>query len=380
MTDLSTVRHARSGLVSRGTRFAPGSSLLTRNAGSTVRSALRAHRAFLTIVASYLVCGLAVAAYLGRSIGFDLGIDFTPVLLLLAAVMLGVGASYLIYVQTVLRPQRMLRHCLTTAKEHIALSPRLGNALSALLGTAGLLVVTTYLRLMLPELNFFAWDSAFTSLDKALHLGVHPWQITHAFAGSAVATYSMDLLYRAGIVWALLIWFRFAFAPDVTPLGRRFFIAFALIWAIGGGLLSVGFSAAGPAYYAFLVPGSSPYAPLFDALAVADRTLDLWSLGAQEGIWAGFTGAGSAYAAAISAMPSLTCAMLALVTAATYQMGKWLGHASSAMTVMSGVAAVHLGWNYAIDCYAGALLGLGMWSLAGLFAKGHTDQDADQGT
>ena len=263
MTVISSVRTlARHELISREGLSARLPNVLTLHRAETLLDALRSQRIFLTIVLAYLVCGVGAAAALGRSISFNIGVE--PASLALAMLCVGLIAAglQLIRIRLAVSPGRPGASLLAEARERFMLAPRWVNALPILAGTLGLLVVTTFFRLVLPEVNFFAWDRSLMSADWALHLGWHPWEITHAVAGSETATAILDFVYRAGIIWALVMWVRLAFAARETADRRAFFVAFAIVWAIGGSMLGFCLPAAGPAFYSNLVSGSDPYTPL----------------------------------------------------------------------------------------------------------------------
>jgi membrane-associated phospholipid phosphatase len=72
----------------------------------------------------------------------------------------------------------------------------------------------------------------------------------------------------------------------------------------------------------------------------------------------------------ISAMPSMHVATAVLFFLCARGAGiAWLSWATGIFAVMIQIGSVLLAWHYAVDGYAGALLALGCWWLAGWWVK-----------
>ena len=70
----------------------------------------------------------------------------------------------------------------------------------------------------------------------------------------------------------------------------------------------------------------------------------------------------------ISAFPSMHNAVAALLALAAWRVSRPLGAAMTLFAVMILAGSVHLGWHYAVDGYAGILVAVVCWRLAGGFA------------
>ena len=80
-------------------------------------------------------------------------------------------------------------------------------------------------------------------------------------------------------------------------------------------------------------------------------------------LWDGYIG--KIPALGISAMPSMHNASAVLFALAFRQVSKRLGWFFAAYAAVILVGSVHLGWHYAIDGYAGVVIAVFSWWLAG---------------
>ncbi len=208
------------------------------------------------------------------------------------------------------------------------------------------------LKPAIPAINPFSWDVAFMAWDRALHFGLDPWVILQPVLGYDYVTFAINLAYNFWFIALFSAWFWFGFRKEADELRTRFFLSYMLAWWIGGGLLAVMFSSAGPVYFDELGLLPNPYTELFAYLNDADTRIPLWFLDTQQMLWDGHTGKGPAFG--ISAMPSMHNASAVLFALAFAQVSRKLGWFFAAYAVVILVGSVHLGWHYAIDGYAGA--------------------------
>ena len=223
------------------------------------------------------------------------------------------------------------------------------------------------LKPAIPAINPFAWDQSFMQLDRWLHFGVDPWVILQPLLGYDYVTFAVNMAYNFWFVALFSAWFWFGFQRQAGELRTRFFLSYMLAWWIGGGLLAVMFSSAGPVYYDELGLSPNPYQGLFTYLNAADTRIPLWFLDTQQMLWDGYIG--KIPALGISAMPSMHNASAVLFALAFRQVSKGLGWFFTGYAVVILVGSVHLGWHYAIDGYAGVLIAGFSWWLAGHLAR-----------
>ncbi len=347
----------------RADAIPPGQALrlLAMHTGNTLVARFIAHGVLLSICSLFLLSGVALGFLIDRTLPFAKGIDFA---LALACCLMIAGFGILVY-RMGMTNWSDCSGALGRIAKNMVLSPRWTNAIPALLSLVVLVAVMNAIVASLPDLGAHSGAANLIALDRAFHLGVLPHQITHAFAGGSGLTVLLDQLYQISLLWVLAFYVAIACAKYDTPNRQQFLISLSLAW-VAGALLMVLVSSAGPAFSIQMIPGNSPYADLFTRLAAIDAETKLWSLGLQQAHIQAVNSAGAgAHFAAVAAMPSLVTASLTIVTLTALNVRTSLGVLASALLLLSTIAAVHLGWNYAIDCYAGAILGFVSWKAVG---------------
>lgn len=222
-------------------------------------------------------------------------------------------------------------------------------------------------KVAIPDIAPFAWDPAFAGWDRALFLGRDGWELTHGLFGGLLPTAILDEIY---ITWFFVLFGSF-FAVAVmrleSPARLAFLTAFPLTWAIGGSLLAVIFSSAGPAFYEG-VTGDSAFRPLMDRLAALSGARELHAPRIIDKLWLGYIDP-AAPRLGISAFPSMHLAVSALIACLAFSANRWLGWAAALFTAAMQVGSVHLAWHYAVDGIAGIALAVLIWWLSLAFAR-----------
>jgi PAP2 superfamily len=225
------------------------------------------------------------------------------------------------------------------------------------------------LKPMIQTVNPFAWDKSFMELDRVLHFGFDPWVILQPLLGFDAVSFGINILYNFWFLalFGTFIWFGFARRADAVR--TQFFLAYMLTWWIGGGLLAVLFSSAGPVYYSNIGLSPDPFLPLMDYLKDVNTRLPIWSLQTQDMLWNGYIG--TSQAIGISAFPSMHNASSMLFALAAWKLSRKAGIVFAVYCAVILVGSVHLGWHYAVDGYGGiALAGL-CWWVSGFIARWH---------
>lgn len=223
----------------------------------------------------------------------------------------------------------------------------------------------------IPAINPFSWDTTFMQWDRILHFGVDPWVLLQPLMGFDYVTFLVNIAYDFWFVALFGAWSWFGFRKDANELRTRFFLSYMLIWWVGGGLLAVLFSSAGPVYYSAIGLSPDPFTGLFAYLNDVDTRIPLWMLDAQQLLWDGYTG--KKFALGISAFPSMHNASAVLFALALMKCSRVLGVVFCIYAGVILIGSVHLGWHYAVDGYAGILLGFAGWWIAGPIAKWFTE-------
>ncbi len=242
---------------------------------------------------------------------------------------------------------------------------RVSNSLHAFIASGIFAVGFTTTKANIPLTIPFSWDDAFIELDRVMHFGVLPHEILAPLFQYPLVTFVMNVTYN---MWFLVLMGFFVwqgFREKDTPLRQRFLLAYLLCWFTGTGIAGTIFSSAGPCFYGRLFPGPDPYAELMAYLAHADTLHPIWALSTQDMLWESYV-TSEGMISGISAMPSMHVATTVIFFLCARAAGiAWLTWATGIFAVMIQLGSVLLAWHYAVDGYAGALLALGCWWIAG---------------
>jgi hypothetical protein len=228
------------------------------------------------------------------------------------------------------------------------------------------------LKPMIPVLNPFSWDRTFMEMDRALHFGFDPWVLLQPIMGHDMISFAVNVLYNFWFLALFGTFMWFGFATRANAVRTQFFVSYMLTWWIGGGLMALYFSSAGPVYYSNLGLSPDPYVSLMDYLRDLNTRLPILSLQTQQMLWDGYLG--KSQAIGISAFPSMHNASSLLFALAAWQMSRKAGIAFAVYCVVIFFGSIHVGWHYAVDGYAGWAIALVSWWLAGLFTRWHGRQ------
>jgi membrane-associated phospholipid phosphatase len=243
---------------------------------------------------------------------------------------------------------------------------RIKGGILAVLLMAGMLVAFAQMKNLIPVLNPFVWDEYFMHLDKVLHFGMHPFELTHAVFGWEYTVSFFTGLYNLWLFLMYFVLFGACFMRHDSPLRMQFLIAFVLTWAIGGNLIATVFSSAGPVYYANLGLGDA-YAHLQNLLQSHSQIADLTVVNTQNLLWNWHTQ--EPQVNAISAFPSMHVASSVLMAIFLRHASRLLGLFAIFFAVGIMIGSVLLGWHYAVDGYAGAIIAAACWKLSGWMVR-----------
>ncbi len=300
--------------------------------------------------------------------------DFEPVYYVLLEIIttmvpVGIGVALIVrFLQYifVIKPESPFR---ALVKDVVGIVTRPAAIINAL---PVIVAVTLYnkafldLKPLIPYLNPFKWDETFIQLDRTLHFGIDPWRLLQPLMGYDYVTFAACLLYNLWFIalFGTMIWL--AFQKNVSELRTRFFLSYMLVWWIGGALMAVYFSSAGPCYIGRLGITPDPYADLMSYLRDVNTRLPIWSLPTQDLLWDGYIGKSDPLG--ISAFPSMHNANAALFALTFWRINKFMGWFFTAYAAIILVSSVHLAWHYAVDGYAAILLSIVCWWLCGYAA------------
>lgn len=341
-----------------------------RERGQAILSGFRAHRAIYAIALATYAAAMIQNGLLGEDVSLGLpGIAGALVILLAACVV-----SFWLFADLVRlwragyagSPTRALADRLFNG---ILTPGRIANGLHAFLATGFFAIGFSAMKSNIPKANPFSWDETFMAMDRALHFGVLPHEILAPLFQYPLVTLIVNFIYNAWFLMLTGFYLWQGFRDRNTPLRQQFFISYFVCWAIGTNLLGTIFASAGPCFYGRLVPGPDPYAGLMAYLGQVNAVYPVWALNAQEMLWESYVASDGAISG-ISAMPSMHVGTVVIFFLCARASGvRWLTWLTGLFLVMIPVGSVLLAWHYAVDAYAGALIALACWWLAGLWVK-----------
>jgi membrane-associated phospholipid phosphatase len=223
-----------------------------------------------------------------------------------------------------------------------------------------------YQKELVAVIQPFGWDAAFAELDRLVHFGVDPYRLLLAVFGSPLATTVLNAVYHGWFFLIYFVVFVACFASRDHKPSAAFLIAFALTFAVGGNAMAMAFSSAGPVYFERLGLGDD-FVPLMSHLQMVSEASPVWALQVQEDLWAGYMNDG--VLAGISAMPSMHVGTSVLMALYAWTHARWAGWAMAVFALLIMLGSVQLGWHYAVDGYAGALIAWVAWRVGLTLAR-----------
>jgi hypothetical protein len=237
--------------------------------------------------------------------------------------------------------------------------------------TAALLMVTFgAMKAEIPFFRPFAFDGAFVALDAALHGGVQPWALLQPVLGSPLATALLDRAYYFWFPVMFITFYWQVFTFRMPALRLQFLLAFVACWAVVGTIGAIAFSSAGPAFLDELGHDVSPYQGLFAYLeGLEAKGQVLLSQNVQDMLWAAHANGVDMPFEGISAMPSMHVAIVFLLALLGWRRHWLAGLGYTLFAVLIFVGSIHLGFHYAVDGYAAAVIVALLWWGAGAVAR-----------
>ncbi len=238
------------------------------------------------------------------------------------------------------------------------------------LGAIYLFVHLKHVILWWHHANF---DRSLWDLDRSIHFGVQPnvWAMA-TLSPYPIATVLVDWLYIKYFQYKLIVATIFLMEPRGKKLTDQFFLAFALMWFLGG-LLYLVIPADGPCYAVlsrYSIPESNhshmfkfPVVENISATYIQEyKDAKIWNAKLyQEKLWVDrqdfLTGKdmpGIFYG--IAAMPSLHVAAVSFMMIFLFRASVLGGIIGAAYVIVIFFGSMFLQWHYAVDGYVGFAL------------------------
>lgn len=344
-------------------------------------NAFAANRWFFAAICAYVASAYAAAVFFGLADRFSLSIYKVPMVMVMAACIATVIIGHAIYVMVAVRPLHLTRHLVEEYRTRLFSSERLLTGLPVLLVLPVISGTFTSIKLMIPHIQPYRWDSAFIAWDRWLHFGYQPWELLQSVIGFPAATWLLNAGYHAWFFILYVSFFAASFSLTRPKLRAQFLLALLMTWALVGNLGGTLFASVGPCFYGLLTGAPTPFDPLMDYLRGIEGDPMLPALFVQAYLWESYVADGAAIGGGISAMPSIHVATALLFALLWSRINKWIGRLMWAYLVVIMAGSVHLAWHYAVDGYVAIAATLAIWHILGrLLARDGKLNDLDAGT
>jgi hypothetical protein len=230
---------------------------------------------------------------------------------------------------------------------------------------SGFTAVKTLLNEVLP----FTWDTTFMEFGRELHFGQHPWQWLDI--ENPAVTRLLESAYAFWGVLLVAVPFAVVLRRPTSAARSRFLISMILVFILLGNIAAGAFMSAGPFWFEFTGARRNDYAGLFAYLTQADPNGDFSAINFQRYLWQAYINGATQLGTGISAFPSIHVAVASLYALHAWSLGRLARIAAVAYLLMIMVGAVHLGWHYSLDCYAGFLGAALIYGAVGAFQRRH---------
>lgn len=342
-------------------------SALPRPMPGPLRRALRRHALLVALVGAYALLSLVLKAVLAPGVKGEGMAAMVASFAGMLPLMLYFGlALRFLHMVRVARPADRAAWMKADLRAVVKDPDRLADTLLAL----GLVIATlasfAQMKGLITAIQPFAWDRTFAAADRALTFGYAPWQVVHATLGHP---WVITLVTGAYNFWLSLMCFVLFYACFArrNPVARlQFLLAFVLAWVLGGNLLATVFSSAGPAYFERLGLGTD-FAPLMSLLSDHAAQAPISVLPVQNWLWGLYAQPDGLKG--ISAFPSVHVASSVLMALYGARLSRAAGWALTGFSLVILLGSVLLAWHYAVDGYAGVLIALACWWLAGRMVR-----------
>lgn len=241
------------------------------------------------------------------------------------------------------------------------LARRLPEAVVTVFISSLFFLVFTMLKTLLPYLVPFWADPALAEFDRALHLGIDPWQVAHALSGLIDANIAYTIYIGLWMGPALYLPVLLVLIDGDEARIRRFMLLHAFCWIGLGNVLALAGMSAGPIFYDRLLGGDT-FAPLMEALHQSG-VFSTETYRVQAELWEVYQRHGQTAGSGISAFPSVHVGMATVLALYLIERSRSLLLPAVLLTVVFQFLSVYLGWHYAVDGYVSILVVVLIWML-----------------
>ena len=285
------------------------------------------------------------ALVIGARVGFHYRIPFETYVILGLAVA-GIGLSLIICAKLVIYT---LEREDAPTRRLLSETPYMAGFVAGVTLSALQIAVLTWTKVMLPIASPFWADPLLARADQLL-FRVDPWIVARGLFGWAAS-----LIDRAYVTWAPVKFATFLFlvcTPQTLTKSRCLIAYFLMMATVAMGQFL--FSSGGPIFYERLGYG----------LHFASLPVEPWVRTTSAYLWRDHLAVGGEIGGGISAMPSLHVAAALWIALVWRSYSRLAGALAFAYFSLIAIGSVLLGWHYAVDGIAAALITAASWKAA----------------
>lgn len=349
----------------------PGAeSSAIKNMAAMIKEQIWAHSLLVMSCVLYFCTAVIIVSILGKPFGFSAWpyLEMIFVLMIPITFMASLVGVFF-YMALIKRPKNLTRAFIDFYKPLVLEPNRWAKAVPAIAIMMLGFMAFTEMKSVIPLLNPYGWDVAFMELDRALHFGQDPWRWLQPIFGSTAPTLILNFIYNLWFFVMFGFWLTSGWTNSDKGWERQFLLSFIWCWIIGGTIFAILFSSMGPAFYDLIDNTNNPFAAQMSMLQAINENHEVIALGTQDMLREGYLNPANGGLSGISAMPSLHNATATLFMLAAYRIHKIFGHVMLAFLMCIIIGSVHLAWHYAVDAYAGIIIAVILWKLAGIATR-----------
>lgn len=319
-------------------------------------ASIQVHKYSLCVLVAIVIYMLAVVTFAGQTwlIPNAIGAFIGLLVMVFNFYALPYIVRFLLHLAIKVRPDRPRDHVFAALSEFAADKARVAHFCVVMLIFAGVAVMFTLSKAVIPQIIPFAHDALFANMDRLIFGGIYPHEFFNWLYPSGWAMQLVSLVYQTWL-WVFLFTIGYcAYSLYGQRLAAVYLFAMVFTLFIGGNVLALLGSSAGPAFielHSMDVYGSA---------RSFMQTNEIMASGLQDKLWIVQTNMG---VSSISAFPSMHVATTTLVLLLARQTSKTAALWGWAFWIAINLGSVILLWHYAVDSIAGALIALFAWWL-----------------
>lgn len=258
-----------------------------------------------------------------------------------------------------IRPRSPIRYLIGAAKASMADRERASSLVYVAALFSVFAVAFSCNKALISRINPFSWDERFAQLDAVLFLGNHPHEYLGWIFSYPSSAMFVEVTYQA---WFYAVYLSIVIAGyhlANTRQARIYMLASVLCWFVGGNVLALAFSSAGPIFQD--IHGMDVYDDHHTKILAAVPVIGSFSDSVRDTLLLAYQSHG---VSSISAFPSMHVGSTLLLVLFAWRGGLVVRLSLVLFLGVIVVGSVALLWHYAVDSLAGLIIGVLSWLLA----------------